>query len=194
MPLLPLSAFSIQGSVVVSKADEWPGQSLGICHRITWSQDQTCYNTEQNYNITHADFLGWNANLGVTCNQTSPALGQVVCVSAGAFPPVPPQQVNGLCYPYIVQNGDSCATIAANTSFTITVQQIQTYNNQVCSSSWPAANQTICISNGTLPVTAVSDNHTSSPLLVPLTIAGILLVIVAGITFWHCKGRKSAED
>ena len=180
-------------SITPISADAWPGQSLGVCHRITWAEGSTCFNTQNNYNITETEFRIFNPL--VTCNVTSPALGQVICVSSGVLPPIPSRQQNGDCNTYLVNPGDSCSSITSNTNFTLTIQQLQLHNNKICDGTWPVVNSPVCISSGTLPGSKLSSTASGpDPLLVPLAFAFILLIELGGMVFWHCKARKGESD
>ncbi|KAJ6600740.1 hypothetical protein B0H10DRAFT_2230831 [Mycena sp. CBHHK59/15] len=99
--------------------------------------------------ITADQFASFNPGLDCSLIQ----IGQQVCISAGTLPSsAPSTSANGTCYEYVVVPNDSCSAIA--TKFTITVEQIQTWN--VNTYKWTGcANIQIglvmCVSPGTPP-------------------------------------------
>lgn len=166
----------------------------GVCRRITVQEGDSCPILELKWDVATEDIESYNP--GNYCGPDWPVAGQVICLSAGYLPPTPQIQGNGTCSTYTVPQNATCATIASSTAFTIQVSQIQEYNNQTCSSSFPVAGALICLSKGLPPPKPSNSILQSNPsmITVPLSIAAIVLLILAGLMFWHCKRQSRAVE
>lgn len=100
------------------------------------------------------------------------AVGQHVCCTPGTLPNYAPQEnVDGTCYTYTVESGDSCSALA--TAYSLTVDKINGFNND----TWGfmgcddlQIGQIICLSDGEPPFPASVANAECGP-QVPGTIA-----------------------
>lgn len=122
----------------------------------------TCASLATECGITAAEFTEYNPSSTLCSTLTA---GQHVCCSPGSLPDYPPQPAaDGYCYEHLVQNGDTCASIAAN--YSITVADIEKYNTDTW--GWMGctdllAGYLICLSSGYPPMPLPVANAVCGP-------------------------------
>ena len=163
-----------------------------ICERVTVQPGDSCSILTQKYNVSLLDLQTFNG--GQQCSSSFPAISQVICVTSGTLPPTPVPFSDGSCSFYTVKANDTCTTITQNTTFSISVSQLQTFNNAVCGASFPVSGSSICLSKGTLALPGTISNKDRSPLVVPMLICGMLFVILIGILCFSGSGRRKADS
>ena len=160
----------------------------GICERQTVQNGDSCSILQVKNNISQLQLQSYNG--GQTCGSNFPTAGQVICVSAGTLPPTPAPYPDGSCSIYTVQNGDNCEKIIQNTTFTISAPQLGSFNNASCGPNFPVSGRSICISKGFLPKDSQAGSASSSPLVVPLLICGMLVIVLTGVLCFTGRTEK----
>jgi hypothetical protein len=103
--------------------------------------------------ISAADFTKYNPTADL-CSTLQ--VGQHVCCSPGTLPDFAPKpQADGTCATHNVVDGEYCSAIAS--SYSITVEQLENFNNQTW--GWMGCNDlqadfTMCVSTGSPPMPA----------------------------------------
>ena len=169
------------------------GSDNGVCKRIVVQEGDSCPILALKYPVEVEEIESFNP--GNFCGPTWPTAGQVICMSPGYLPPTPQMLANGTCATFTVPQNATCATIASSNAFTIQVSQIQEYNNQTCSSSFPIAGSLVCLSKGSLPPSpSLLQQGNPSVIAVPICIAAIALILLVGLMLWHCKRQSRSME
>ncbi|GAM87637.1 hypothetical protein ANO11243_056640 [Dothideomycetidae sp. 11243] len=131
------------------------------CKYVQAQAGDGCWSLAQRCGITQAQVQQYNGGASFC---SSVIVGQYVCCSPGSPPDFSPKPTNGQCFPYTVQSGDSCYTIAQ--AHQMKVDGIQNNNAQTwgwmgCSSLW--VGMKICLSSGNPPFPANVPNALCGP-------------------------------
>lgn len=132
------------------------------CTTVQVVSGDSCASLAAECGITAAEFTEYNPS-STLCS--SLVVGEHVCCSTGTLPDYSPSPYeNGTCYTYLVQNGDSCSSLAA--AYDITSDDIETWNADTwgwygCSDL--LAGYTICLSSGYAPQPATIPNAECGP-------------------------------
>ncbi|KAJ5782879.1 glycoside hydrolase [Penicillium paradoxum] len=132
------------------------------CTTTQVDSGDTCTTLATQCGITPADFTTYNPSSTLCSSLTE---GQYVCCSAGTLPDYSPQpDSDNNCFSYLVETGDTCASLAA--SHTIKVSDIESYNKNTwgwmgCDNLF--AKEYICLSSGWPPMPAVIPNAVCGP-------------------------------
>ncbi|KAL5330732.1 hypothetical protein ACEPPN_000252 [Leptodophora sp. 'Broadleaf-Isolate-01'] len=136
-------------STVTPPAPTQSGIVAGCTEYYVVVSGDSCAAIESEFSITFAQFYAWNPAVGSNCENLW--LGEAYCVAAPtstttssstsstATPPAPTQSgiVAGCTEYYVVQSGDSCASIESE--FSITFAQLYAWNPAVgsnCENLW----------------------------------------------------------
>ncbi|KAJ6003519.1 glycoside hydrolase [Penicillium sp. IBT 35674x] len=132
------------------------------CTAVQVVSNDTCTTLAAECGITAAELTTYNPSSTLCSTLT---VGEYICCTEGSTPdyaPSPDSDDN--CYSYMVQEGDTCSTLAA--TYTITVEDIESYNNDTW--GWMGcddllANEYICLSSGYPPMPATISNAVCGP-------------------------------
>ncbi|KAJ4250226.1 hypothetical protein NW762_012041 [Fusarium torreyae] len=132
------------------------------CKSIKTEDDDTCTTLTVRCNIRGADFVKYNPEKNL-CANLKPR--QWVCCSSGTLPDKTPKaDADGTCATHKVDNGDTCASIAA--AYGIKTADISTYNKN--SWGWAGCDrlqlkQVICLSKGNTPMPSPVEGAACGP-------------------------------
>jgi hypothetical protein len=132
------------------------------CRTEVVGDGDSCAALAERCGISGADFTKYNPDKGL-CSSLTP--GQHVCCSSGDLPDFRPRpNDDGSCATTIVNDGQSCATVAAANS--LTNDDIEEFNKDTW--GWNGcknilAGSVICISKGTPPMPAPMENAICGP-------------------------------
>ncbi|KAJ5888257.1 glycoside hydrolase [Penicillium taxi] len=120
------------------------------CSYVQVVSGDSCSSLVTECGITFTEFYDYNTASDLCSTLT---VGQYVCCSSGSLPDLAlSAYLNGTCYTYSVQSGDSCSSLAS--TYSLTEAEIETYNNATwawygCSEL--QAGQSMCLSSGNPP-------------------------------------------
>lgn len=131
------------------------------CKSIKVEDNDTCTTLTVRCNIRGADFVKYNPEKNL-CANLKP--GQWVCCSSGTLPDNTPKTDDGTCATHKVDQGDTCASIAA--AYGIKLADISTYNKN--SWGWAGCDrlqlkQVICLSKGNTPMPSLVEGAACGP-------------------------------
>ncbi|KAL6233081.1 hypothetical protein BDW75DRAFT_252210 [Aspergillus navahoensis] len=132
------------------------------CRTEVVGDGDSCAALAERCGISGADFTKYNSDKGL-CSSLTP--GQHVCCSSGDLPDFRPKpNDDGSCATTIVNDGQSCATVAAANS--LTNDDIEEFNKDTwgwngCKNIFSGS--VICISKGTPPMPAPMENALCGP-------------------------------
>ncbi|KAJ5679048.1 hypothetical protein N7462_007292 [Penicillium macrosclerotiorum] len=131
------------------------------CASILATSTHTCAMLAATCGITTAEFSSFNPR---SSSCSSFGSGKPVCCSSGSIVLPPQASIEGLCYNYTVQYGDSCEHIAQG--YEITVDQIEELNSRTW--AWTGCNELkqgnfICLSSGEPPMPVALPNAVCGP-------------------------------
>lgn len=132
------------------------------CKYIQAHHGNGCWDLAQRCDITESELKSRNPASDF-CNNIK--AGQYVCCSKGSLPDFSPKpSANGDCYPYTVQHGDTCYSIAKANQ--MHEDKIPTYNDNTW--GWAGCKnlqkgQEICLSKGKPPFPAPLSNALCGP-------------------------------
>lgn len=135
----------------------------GGCKTKSVSDGDTCESMAQKCALKPADFARLHSDDKDFCSNL--VVGQPVCCTYGKLPDVTPKpSKDGSCFTYTIQQGDSCAVIAA--SHGLTVDDIDEYNKRTW--GWNgckllSVKAQICLSTGTPPFPVSIANAVCGP-------------------------------
>ncbi|KAF2150413.1 glycoside hydrolase family 18 protein, partial [Myriangium duriaei CBS 260.36] len=152
------NATSSNSSTLAARSNLVPRAS---CKYIQAQAGDGCWSLAQRCGITQDQVQQYN---GGSTFCTSVIVGQYVCCSPGSKPDFSPKPTHGQCFPYTVQSGDTCYSIAqAHQMQTsgIETNNAQTWGWMGCSSLW--VGMKICLSSGNPPFPANVPNALCGP-------------------------------
>ena len=127
----------------ISERRLWTLRARGDCRTIAAWSGASC-------GISGADFTKYNPDPQL-CSTL--LVGRRVCCSAGTLPDIRPKpHLDGSYFPYVIQSGDTCSTVAAANG--LTVEDLATFKDKT-TLGWNRCNHltaqlVICLSKGSL--------------------------------------------
>ncbi|KAF7367964.1 Glycoside hydrolase family 18 protein [Mycena sanguinolenta] len=132
------------------------------CTTHTVVSGDTCASIASAAGISVSQLESFNPNADCTDLQ----LDEKLCVSSGSLPGAPGPSANGTCFEHFVVRNETCASIAAANSITVT--QLENFNNNTwkwkgCSPGDLDIGEVICVSSGTPPPIPIDPNQQCGP-------------------------------
>lgn len=127
------------------------------CSYITVAAGDNCPTLVKRCGIANTDFVKYNPRSGL-CAAGNLKQGDFVCCSAGSLPsatPVAPKPgFDGVCATHLIQNGDTCTTLAAK--YGVRVDDLETWNKKK-TWAWTKCEDMLlgynmCVSDGFAPM------------------------------------------
>lgn len=153
--LSPGLAYSLPQKTGVSELAPRDG-----CRTVSVDSGNSCATLATKCGISANDFTKYNPSKTL-CSTLQ--VGQKVCCTSGGLA-IPEENSDGSCHSYRVEDGYTCAVIAASNG--ISVSKIESYNKNTwgwtgCANIQKGAK--ICLSKGTPPMPAELDNAVCGP-------------------------------
>lgn len=127
------------------------------CSYVTVTKDDTCPTLVRKCGISNVDFVKYNPKSGL-CGSGGLKEGDTVCCSAGDPPSAavvaPKPGSDGVCATHLIQNGDTCTTLAKK--YGVTVENIEKWNKKK-TWAWTKCDEMLigynmCVSDGFAPM------------------------------------------
>lgn len=155
-------AASVSNITITGNSTKATSSRATECRTIQVFSGDSCASLATECGITAAQFTKYNSDPSL-CSGLTP--GKHVCCNAGTLPDFTPKpSADGYCYSYLVQTGDSCASLAAAND--LTNAKIESFNKETW--GWNGceklfADYNICLSTGYPPMPATIANAVCGP-------------------------------
>jgi LysM repeat protein len=127
------------------------------CSYLTVASGDTCPTLVRKCGVSNADFVRYNPRSGL-CAAGSLKAGDFVCCSAGDLPSAgvtaPKPGTDGVCATHLIQNGDTCTTLAKR--YGVTAENLEKWNKKK-TWAWTKCEDMLlgynmCVSDGFAPM------------------------------------------